>query len=338
MVDDSIIKRWLVIAIIVLVFVLSLLILRPILVAIGIGILFAYIFSPFFKLINEYIKNKTLAAFLLLLTIAVVVLVPLIYWTPTIIRQTFDIYQNFQNYNFSQIFESYVGKDLAPSLALNFDNIVSKFFSSFLGQFTSLLINLPTILLNFAVFLFTFFYVIRDSDKLKDYLSSLSPFSEKTEEKFLNELRGITNAIVFGQVIIGVVQGLALGIGFFILGVPKTIILTFIAIIICMIPFLGSGLVWIPVSFFLLASGQTYSGIFLLLYGGLFVSSLDNIIRPIILSRKSSTLPIPVSIIGTIGGLFVFGIAGLILGPLILAYAMIIIEFYQQGKLGELFK
>ena len=213
-----------------------------------------------------------------------------------------------------------------------------KFFSSFLGQFTSLLINLPTILLNFAVFLFTFFYVIRDSDKLKDYLSSLSPFSEKTEEKFLNELRGITNAIVFGQVIIGVVQGLALGIGFFILGVPKTIILTFIAIIICMIPFLGSGLVWIPVSFFLLASGQTYSGIFLLLYGGLFVSSLDNIIRPIILSRKSSTLPIPVSIIGTIGGLFVFGIAGLILGPLILAYAMIIIEFYQQGKLGELFK
>jgi len=191
--------------------------------------------------------------------------------------------------------------------------------------------------LKFAVFLFTFFFAIRDSTELKNYLSSLSPFSNSTELKFLKELRGITNVIVFGQVLIGILQGLALGIGLFFLGVPNALILTFLASLISMIPILGSWLVWLPVSLYLLAIGQTFQGIFLLLYGSLFVSSMDNIIRPYLLS-KHSNLPIVLSVIGTIGGLYLFGIAGLVLGPLVLAYVLIIIEFYQEGKLNDLFK
>jgi predicted PurR-regulated permease PerM len=67
-----------------------------------------------------------------------------------------------------------------------------------------------------------------------------------------------------------------------------------------------------------------------------FISLIDNVLRPYILSKRSS-LPIVLSVIGTIGGLYFFGIVGLVLGPLILAYVLIIIEFYQQGKLNELF-
>ena len=73
------------------------------------------------------------------------------------------------------------------------------------------------------------------------------------------------------------------------------------------------------------------------LYGALFVGTIDNLLRPYLLSRQSN-LPISVSIIGTIGGLYFFGILGLIFGPLIFAYALIIIEFYRKGKLDELFR
>ena len=103
-----------------------------------------------------------------------------------------------------------------------------------------------------------------------------------------------------------------------------------------MIPVLGSWIVWMPVGLFLIFTGQTFDGIFLLLYGALFISTIDNLIRPYILSKQSN-LPIALSVIGTIGGLYFFGIAGLILGPLVLAYVLIIIEFYQQGKLKDLF-
>jgi len=79
-----------------------------------------------------------------------------------------------------------------------------------------------------------------------------------------------------------------------------------------------------------------FAGILLFLWGILFVSTIDNFLRPYILSKRSN-LPVVISVIGTIGGLYFFGIAGLLLGPLILAYVLIIIEFYQMGKLNELF-
>jgi predicted PurR-regulated permease PerM len=219
----------------------------------------------------------------------------------------------------------------------NFNNIVGQLFSGFLNQFTDLFVNLPSIMLKFAVFLFTFFFAIRDSKTLSSYITKLSPFSKKMEIKIMTEFRGITNAIVFGQVLVGVIQGLALGIGVFILRIPNALTLTFIACLVSIIPLIGAWGVWAPVSAYLLINGQIFSGIFLALYGFFFVSTIDNFLRPYILSRRTS-LALPVSIIGTIGGLYFFGIAGLLLGPLILAYALIIIEFYQKGRLNELFQ
>ena len=156
-------------------------------------------------------------------------------------------------------------------------------------------------------------------------------------KKFMEEFREITNTIVYGQFLIGVIQGLALGIGLFILQVPKSLILTFVAIVVSIIPILGSWLVWLPAGIFLITTGSVFKGIVLLIYGGLFVSSIDNILRPYFISKKSH-MSIVIALIGVIGGLYAFGIVGLVIGPLILSYVMIIIDFYRQGKLNELFR
>jgi len=248
------------------------------------------------------------------------------------IRQSSELYILLRNFDFGQILSNFMQNDIASSLSSNINNMIYKISSTFQNQ----LINLPSFLLQFVVFLFTFYFAVRDGNELRDYISTLSPFSDSTEKKFLKEFRGITNAIVFGQVLIGVVQGLAVGVGLFFLGIPNVLILTFITMIVSMIPVLGSWIIWLPVGLFLLLTGQTFNGIFLLLYGALFVSTIDNLIRPYLLSKQSN-LPVALSIIGTIGGLYFFGIAGLVLGPLILAYILIIIEFYQKGKLKDLF-
>ncbi len=336
MADSRDVKRGIAGALIFGIFVLAFFVLKPIIIPIIFGLLFAYIFNPIYKAIQPRIKIKGLTAFILLLGIVIVVAVPTIYLVPILVKQIFETYVLFQNFNFGTLFSGFIAGGVSPTFVASFNNIVSKFFSTLLSQFTNILVNLPSLILQFIVFLFTFYFAIKEGDELRRYISTLSPFSDATEKKFLQEFRGITNAIVFGQVFIGIIQGLAVGLGLLFLGVPKVLTLTFIASIVSMIPVLGSWIVWFPVGMVLLITGKTFSGIFLLLYGVLFVSIIDNFLRPYILSRQSN-LPIALSIIGTIGGLYFFGIAGLLLGPLVLAYVLIIIEFYQRGKLKELF-
>lgn len=331
------VKKGLVWIIILGIFMLAFIVLQPIMIPIILGLLLAYIFSPVYKTVQLRIGNKNLSAFVFLALLFSVVIAPLIYFSPIIAKQTFDAFSSLQNIDFSKIFLKYLDPNLARLLSSNMENILAKIVSGFLQQLTELLVNLPSFLLKVAVFLFTFFFALRDSDELRDYIFELSPFSSSTERKFMEEFRGITNAIVFGQVLIGIIQGIALWVGLFIIGFPRSIVLGLIAAIVSIIPILGTWLVWLPTGLLLLISGKVFDGVFVLLYGGLFVSSLDNLIRPYLLSRKSE-LPVALSVIGTIGGLYVFGLTGLILGPLILAYALIIVEFYRKGKLDELFK
>jgi predicted PurR-regulated permease PerM len=336
MIESKDVKRVVVAALILSVFTLTFFIIKPIIMPIIFGLLFAYIFGPVYKILQKISGNKNTAAFILVLGLALIVIVPMIYFVPVIVNQAFDIYVMIQGLNLTEIIQNFVKSDIASTLAINIDNIIGQFFTGFLSQFKNILTSIAPLIFQFAVFLFTFYFATRDADELSLYIRSLSPFSKATETRFLQEFRGITNAIIFGQVLIGITQGLALGAGLFFLGVPKALILTFIASLVSIIPVLGSWLIWLPVSIFLLATGKTFAGVFLLLYGALFVSSIDNLLRPYILSRKT-TLPVALSLIGTIGGLFFFGIAGLVLGPLVIAYTLIIIEFYRHGKLKDLF-
>lgn len=335
--EGKLLKQSVVGLFILAIFVLAFLILRPILVAIVFGVLLGYIFRPVYVKIKKYLRGSNFSAFVLMIGIATLLVVPLIYLAPTLVKQIAHTYASFQNFNFNAVFQKFFEPEIALTLARNLDNVIGKVFSGILNQFTTFVSQkLATFLLQMAVFLFTFYFMVKDYEKLKEYILKLSPFPKATEKKFLEEFKGITNSIILGQVLIGIIQGLAVGAGLFFLGVPSALTLTFIACVVSMIPVLGSWLVWLPVGLVLLVAGQTFSGVFILLYGALFVSVIDNLLRPYLLSR-SSNLPLVMGVIGTIGGLFFFGIAGLVLGPLIIAYVLIILEFYRQGKLNELF-
>lgn len=323
-----------------LLFVLGFLILKGIIIAIILALLLAYILHPVYNFLVKRIKWKDFAASILIVILVLAVAVPLWFLTPLLIRQTFETYTILQKTNFVDFlthFPSIFTSELAQIVGSSLQTLIGKAFTAFLNTMTNFLVNLPSLLLQFAVFIFTFYFAIRDSDKLKEYFAKLSPFSESTEKKLMAEFRGITNSIIYGHVLVGALQGILLGIGLFALGIPKALALTVVAIIVSIIPVLGSWIVWLPLSIFLIMSGQTSSGLFMFLYGLLFVSTIDNILKPLFIS-KNSNLNVALSVIGTIGGLYYFGIIGLVLGPLIIAYIMIIFDFYKQGKLSEVFR
>jgi predicted PurR-regulated permease PerM len=337
MVDHKSVKRGLAGALVISIFILTFFILRPIIIPIIFGLLLAYIFTPVYKRINSKIKRKNISALILMILLLLIIVIPLIYLIPELIKEIADTYSLLQDFNFQSLLEKILHGDAAAYFSLNFNNIISQLFSSLVSLLTKIIVNLPSLSLKILVFLFTFYFAIRDNEEMKNYISKVSPFSKNTEEKILKEFRNITNAIVFGQVLIGIVTGIAFGIGMYFLGVPRVLILSFVTALVSIIPILGAWLVWFPVGIIMMAMGKTITGFLVLAYGALFVSMIDNILRPYFISKRSN-LPIIVSVIGTIGGLYFLGILGIILGPLILAYVLIIIELYQQGKLNELFE
>jgi predicted PurR-regulated permease PerM len=320
------------------IFVLALLVLQPIAIPIIFALLFAYIFHPLYAKIYKKLKRPNTSAVILMLLVCLVVAIPLIYFTPLLIRQIFNLYVFSQNVDIISLaqnrFPQFINED-SIGLVYQIDSALGKIVSQFMQQFTTLLERGFDLALKFVVFFFVFFFALRDSDKLAVYVSKVSPFSSETEKKFMSGFRGITNSIMLGQVLIGILQGLALGIGLWVLGINNVLTLTVLTMLVSIIPVLGSWLVWLPVVVFLAIAGDITTALVLFFYSALFVSSIDNFIRPYLLS-KTTNMPIVISLIGTIGGLYFFGIIGLILGPLILAYAMIILDLYQKGKLNEL--
>jgi len=341
MIEKKSLTRWMTIIVIAALFLLTLVMLKSIIISIILGLILAYVLFPVFKVINKYIKEKNTATFILIILLTLIIAVPIWFMTPILVKQIFDTYLYVQQIDFGsifqQVFPNLFSADVAKAFSANFNNIVSKMFASLLNQFESFIVDLPQILLQFIVVLFTFYFATRDADKFREYALNLSPFALSTEKKFLEEFRNITNAVVYGQFLIGIVQGLLLGIGLYVLGVDKVLLLTAVAIVCSIIPYIGAWAVWLPVSVYLITSGNVTDGVILFLYGTLIVSTVDNIMRIYLLSKNSS-LPTIVGLVGIIGGLTTFGIVGLLLGPLILAYSIIIIEFYRQGKLDELFK
>lgn len=317
------------------IFILAFLVIRPIAIAMLFGFLFAYIFHPVYLRLKKFTKNPSLTAGLIVILLLGLIAVPLVYFTPTIIKQTFEIYGQLQELNIGKalnnIFPSLIDDSMIYTINMNFLNIISQAVNSFMNQFSDILTFLPTLLLQLFVGLFTLFFAVRDFDKFNDFIKKISPFNKQTETKLGLEFRNITNSIVFGQVLIGVIQGLSMGLGFLLLGFDNFLTLTVLSIIISIIPVIGPVILWLPLALFLIVQGNLTSGIILAIYGGLFVSNIDNFLRPYFLFRSSS-LPVYVSLIGTLGGLLFMGIIGLVVGPLILAYALIILEIYSQKK------
>ncbi len=320
--------------------ILTLIILWPIASAIVSGLVVAYVFNPVHKRVLSVVKEKNISALIIILLVVLLICVPLWFLLPIIVKQIFDIYLFLQNVNFLDIFRRIFPSlsrteftvDFASSLNSFISGIANRIFSSV----SDIFLNLPNFILKAAVMFFVFFFAMRDSESLIKYVKTLSPFSKRTEADVIRKFKGITNSVLYGFIIVGIIQGLLTGFGLFIFQVPQALLLTLLSIFAAMIPILGSWVIWVPAVLYLLLTGHILLGFSLLAYGSLLVSWVDNIIRPYIVAKKVK-ISSAIVLIGMIGGLIMFGILGFIIGPLVLSYLLLILDAYRKNKLPSLF-
>ncbi|MEK6908549.1 MAG: AI-2E family transporter [Nanoarchaeota archaeon] len=333
------IRRIFVSAVLLFLVIAAFLIIRPIVLSIFGGLILAYIFSPIYKIVYRTIHSRNTVATLMCILVLLIIIVPLWFTIPIIIQQIFDLFNLSQNVDFSQVV-SKVFPSATPefnerltTIIIQFTgNIASTIFNFFIG----LLQSLPTLLLNLAVVLFVFFFSLRDQENLREFISGISPFRKDKETVLVTRFKDITSSIIYGYIIVGIIQGLALGLGLLIFGVPKALTLTILGAFASMLPMIGPWFIWIPVTLSMLIAGNVGVAVAFAVYCAFFVSTIDNILRPYIVSRKAGVSSVIV-LVGMIGGLFVFNIMGLILGPLILAYLILFLKAYKDGTLSDMF-
>lgn len=169
--------------------------------------------------------------------------------------------------------------------------------------------------------LLTLFFVYLSGTKLLAQMHSiLRGLLGERAQGYMNAVASTTRAVVYGIVLTAVVQGLVAGLGYWVAGLAAPATLAAVTVLVALVPF-GTPLVWGAAAMWLLFTGQTTAGIGLLLWGVLVVSWIDNIVRPMLLSRASN-IPFILALFGVLGGLAAFGMVGLFLGPVILAVAL----------------
>lgn len=335
MTDDAYFKKVMTSALLLVLLVLAFLLVKPILMSIISGILLAFVFSPIYDWLYKKIKSRNLSASIISAVLVIIIIIPFWFFTPIILDQSFKIYQTVQTFDFvtplKTIFPGlFASEGLSNEIGTTLHSFTNKIANYVVNAFGEIILNLPTLTLQFLVVAFTFFYVLRDKDELLIYIKSLLPFSKEIENKIFEYSKGITFSVIWGHVIIGLLQGIIVGIGFYLFNVPNALFLTLIAVILGILPIIGTTIVWLPVAIYTLISQGTLPGIGVAVFG-LLSNFVEEFLRPIIIARKTQ-INSALILIGMIGGIFLFGILGVILGPLIVGYLLILLEVYRNKK------
>ena len=220
----------------------------------------------------------------------------------------------------------YAGAWLHEQLVLaidpaTFGHTVQRILDPLSSWIVNAAVNVGNGLVQLALVTFIVFFFYRDGSWFADRISELV---ERVSGGIASEITGIlvntTRSVVFGIVGTAIGQGLVAGIGFWIAGVPGLLVLSFAVCVLSVIP-IGPPLIWGPAAVWLYTQGELGMSIFMVLWGTLAVSSVDNFIKPILISRGTS-MPIALIFLGVFGGVLAFGFLGLILGPLLLAIGL----------------
>ena len=323
------------------------LLLEPYINSIVMAFIISLLMFPIHGWIESKLPNhKNLVSLLSCIVLTFIIVIPLLLVFTAIVQQgtvfSQNVYQWGTNGGIQEIFaHPLVVKGLKlVNTYLPFDTInpqeiaqkVAEFATTFgtniVGISAKILGDATNFLMSFFLMLFVLFFLLRDHDKIILALRHILPLSRSQEDKLLDEVEKVAKSAVMGSFLTAIAQGLAGGFGMWVAGFPGLFWGTMMGFA-SFIPVFGTALIWVPAVIYLFLTGDTTWGIFLLVWSIVVVGSIDNILRPLLMqgSAGMNTLMIFFSLLG---GLHLFGLIGLIYGPIIFAVTMVLFNIYEE--------
>jgi len=343
--------RFYLFAVIALLLILGLLtyqILKPFLTPIAWAIVFSIIFYPVFVFTLKYTRWKSIAALITLTIILVVILGPFSYLTYMLVSELKDL----AGYLEADKIEALESLMQHPSIKAVTDKIlsvfnltedelnqtiidnISKMGKEMVGRITKGATNVVTISLDFIFMIFSIFFFLRDGPEFLNKTRDYMPFSEIQKDRLVKQIRDIIISTIYGGVAVAILQGMIAGLAFFFLGIPTPVVWGLATSIASFVPLLGAAAIWVPATGYLFLQGAVLKGIILAIVGLFGISLIDNILKPIIIGGRTK-MPILVIFFSVLGGIKLLGLIGLIMGPLVIALFISVIEIFRSVEGGQ---
>ena len=328
--EDTLRARWIAaLAATAIALYLCWLMLQPFAVVLEWAAVLVIVFYPIHKRIAQRIGRPSLSALVSCILVVVIVLLPLGFIIVALARELAGTAQTFpqqvgplldsQSPRTGQILHWLQERGIVQADPQQFlIEQARNGLRSLLGQTVGLLGNVLSTVVKALFVVFTMYYLFRDGEKIVQALPGVLPLKRAHSEAILARTNQVISASVYGVVTIAMIQGALGGLAFWMLGVPSPILWAIILALICMIPIAGSFFVWIPVALYLGMTGHWTKALLMALWGGLVISTVDNFLRPRLMKQYTKLHELFV-FFSVLGGMRIFGILGIVLGPVVLA-------------------
>lgn len=301
----------------------------------------AIILSPVDHALGRFLKHKKLSAAILSLGVLVLIFVPFLLILLIMAQQATElVHASLADSNWlirlTQTFDP-----ILRLLPVNMRDYVLAYdlrevgltaarwaFANIGGIFSSV----TTLILHLFIFFLALYYLLVDRDRLYQEVLALSPLRDTMDQAILRRVVGTVRSVVFGVLVLSILQGILASIGMTIFGIPGALIWGALTAIASLVPLVGTGLILIPAILYLLFTGSLGAAIGLLIWSVIVVGLADNVIGPYIIKGKTHMHAFLI-LLSILGGLSAFGAIGAIAGPTILAAFLALIELYKAGIL-----
>ncbi|MBW2989554.1 AI-2E family transporter [Candidatus Woesearchaeota archaeon] len=333
--------------------VIVFLIIKPFVGALLASIFLCYLFYPVYRWVRKKVRNKNIASMITTLLVILILILPLFFVLNTLTKEAYvsyltskqkllamgEMFQNCPQENPFCGLIGYIGDFLnEPQVKYHLESTLGKVTSYIIDHISDMVFSIPKFVLNFFVTIFTLFYLFKDGPKIIGDLKRILPLKDIYKRHLFDRFGNVTFAVIYGYILVSVVQGIVGGIGFFIFGVSSPMIWGFVMIFAAMIPFIGTAIIWLPPAILKLFGGiasnnshEVIMGLLFLLYGVVLISSIDNVLRPKIISKKARVHPVLI-LVGVLGGLYLLGTIGVVVGPLVLVLFVTFIGAYERER------
>lgn len=290
------------------------------------------IFRPVYLFLTGHWRWNTIVTTLcIMISSLVIIVLPFLALSMMVINKI----SNFQE-NPEQIkaliarFEAYIGSTF--NIPHSLEKAANKLNEYAADLFPAIIGGAADIFIGILVMYFLLYFMFTHHHAFEKGLLKYAPFKQNDAIKFATELRNTTYSNVLGQGFIALVQGSLVSVGFLMFGIPDALFWGVIATFLSFLPVVGAPFVFIPAALIQLSNGNATAGWGLLIWGFVLIINIDNVIRFMIARKVANTHPI-ITVIGVIIGIPLFGILGLVFGPLLLSYFILTFKIYEGNKL-----